>query len=114
MDRLPDRVESRRLILRLWQHDEAEVLHTAVAASIDHLRRWMPWVAQEPLTLAERVSLIEGWTREWEAGGDAVYGVFLEGEAIGGCGLHRRGAADELEIPFVSSGGMSSGAMPTF
>ena len=104
MDRLPDRVESERLTLRRWEHDQAAVLQAAVAASIDHLRPWMRWVAFEPLTMAERVSLIEGWTREWEAGGDAVYGVFLDGEAIGGCGLHRRGAANELEICYWIAG----------
>ena len=100
MQRLPDRVESERLVLRRWQHDEAAVLHAAVAASIDHLRPWMPWVAFEPLTIAERVTLIEGWTREWEEGGDALYGVFLDGAAIGNCGLHRRGAENELEIGY--------------
>lgn len=100
MDRLPDRAESERLVLRRWQHDEAVVLHAAVAASIDHLRPWMPWITLEPLTLAERVALIEGWTREWEDGGDAYFGVFLDGDAIGNCGLHRRGRRDELEIGY--------------
>ena len=100
MDRLPERIRSERLVPRLWKHDEASILGDAVAASIDHLRPWMPWAVSEPLTLAERVALIEGWTRDWEDGGDAIYGVFFDGTAIGGCGLHRRGAANELEIGY--------------
>jgi hypothetical protein len=39
----------------------------------------MPWARFEPLTLTERVRLIEGWTRDWEEGGDVVFGVFLDG-----------------------------------
>ena len=64
----------------------------------------VPWIAVEPLTMAERVSLIEGWTADWESAGDAVYGVFLDGEALGCCGLHRRGAANELEIGYWIAG----------
>lgn len=100
MIRLPDRAASDRLVLRRWQHDEAALLGAAVAASLEHLRPWMPWVKLEPLVLAERITLIEGWTRQWENGGEAVYGVFLDGEVIGCCGLHRRGGPDELEIGY--------------
>lgn len=76
------------------------MLSKAVAASVDHLRPWMPWVKLEPLTLAERVSLIEGWTREWEEGGDVFFGVFLDGEVIGGAGLHHRVGPGAVEIGY--------------
>ncbi len=97
---LPTRVDTPRLVLRRWGHDEAAVLAAAITTSLEHLRPWMPWIKAEPLTLAERVQLIEGWTRDWEDGGDAVYGVFLDGEVIGGTGFHRRNGPGTLEIGY--------------
>ena len=99
-DRLPRRVETPRLELRCWGHDEAASASAAISASIEHLRPWMPWIKFEPLTLAERVQLIEGWTRTWEDGGDVIYGVFLDGEVIGGAGLHRRSGPGTLDIGY--------------
>ena len=100
IDTLPSQVTSPRLTLRRWHHDEATLLSAGVAASIDHLRPWMPWARFEPLTFAERVQLIEGWTRDWEEGGDAVFGAFLDGEMIGSAGLHRRSGDRTLDIGY--------------
>lgn len=75
-------------------------MHAAIVSSTEHLRPWMPWIKFEPLTIAERVQLIEGWTREWEDGGDVHFGVFLDGEVIGGSSLHRRGGADRIDIGY--------------
>ena len=60
----------------------------------------MPWAKFEPLTIAERVALIEGWTRDWEDGGDAYIGVFLDGEVIGSSGYHRRVGPTAVEIGY--------------
>ena len=97
---LPARIDTPRLALRRCHHDEADVLSAAVQASIEHLRPWMAWIAFEPLTTAERVELIEGWTRTWEDGGDVVYGVFLDGEMVGVAGLHHRSGPGTLDIGY--------------
>jgi ribosomal-protein-serine acetyltransferase len=60
----------------------------------------MPWVSQEPLTLARRTTLIEEWERDWMQGGDVVMGVFLRGRVAGGCGLHRRIGCNGLELGY--------------
>lgn len=99
-ERLPGRVRAPRLLMRRWGHDEAALASAAIAASVEHLRPWMPWIKFEPLTLAERVQLIEGWTRDWEECGDAIYGVFLDGEVVGGSGLHHRSGAGTLDIGY--------------
>ena len=52
MRRLPRRIESPRLIIRCWEPDDVDALITAVAESIDHLRPWMPWIADEPMERA--------------------------------------------------------------
>jgi ribosomal-protein-serine acetyltransferase len=99
--RLPDHLEgSEGVLVRRWQLDEADILATAVAQSADHLRPWMDWVRQEPMTLAQRRLWLVARERAWAAGGDVLLGIFLHGQAVGGCGLHRRLAPDGLEIGY--------------
>jgi ribosomal-protein-serine acetyltransferase len=98
--RLPERIEGKGLALRRWLIGDAELLDQAVLANLDHLRPWMPWVAEEPRSLAERRALLHVWEREWEDGGDVYLGVFLDEEVAGGCGLHRRGGPGTLEIGY--------------
>ena len=79
---LPTGVEDGDLVLRRWEPPDAPALHDAVLANLDHLRPFMPWVAFEPLTVDERVALIEQWERDRLAGGDVLLGVFLVDPAV--------------------------------
>jgi ribosomal-protein-serine acetyltransferase len=88
------------LVLRRWVIDDALCLAQAVGDSLEHLRPWMPWAAQEPLALAERCKNIAAWEQDWRAGGDLVMGVFVNGLVAGGCGLHHRIGPDGLEIGY--------------
>ncbi len=100
-DRLPEHLEGPDgLLLRRWCLADAEILVAAVAESMDHLRPWMGWVTQEPMTLASRRLWLAAREREWAAGGDVILGTFVGGEVAGGCGLHRRVAPDGLEIGY--------------
>lgn len=72
----------------------------AVAESLDHLRPWMDWAKQEPMTLAQRRQWLSDREREWAAGGDVVMGIFVGEDVAGGCGLHRRLAPGGLEIGY--------------
>ncbi len=67
--------------MRRWRARDAEALHRAVIDSIEHLRPWMPWIAEEPLSVAERRALLQRWEQEWDGGGDRVYGMFA-GDAV--------------------------------
>ena len=100
MGRLPERVEGNEVLLRLWQVGDAAGLGEAVAESAEHLRPWMAWMADEPQTPEQRRAMLARWEAEWSAGGDAYYGIFLDGAVIGSCGLHRRLGADVLEIGY--------------
>ncbi len=103
MDRraLPEIVEgSYELLLRRWAVTDADMLERAVSESLEHLRPWMPWIAQEPMGLERRTELIRGWENDWKLGGDVYLGVFLAQEVAGSCGLHRRIARDGLEIGY--------------
>jgi RimJ/RimL family protein N-acetyltransferase/carbonic anhydrase len=98
--RLPDRIDTPRLVLRAWTVDDVEAMAESITASVEHLRPWMPWAALEPLTLDDRRRLITEWDAAWGAGGDVVYGIFLDGTPIGGSGLHRRRGPGALEIGY--------------
>jgi RimJ/RimL family protein N-acetyltransferase len=87
-------------VLRTWTLDDAEAMQRAILESLDHLRPWMWWVSDEPMTLEQRYDLITAFEQSRLEGGDVVYGVFLEGEPIGGTGLHRRPGPTGLEIGY--------------
>ncbi|MGO9973583.1 MAG: GNAT family N-acetyltransferase [Solirubrobacteraceae bacterium] len=100
-ERRPERlVGPDRLLLRRWIAADTEVLAVAVAGSLEHLRPWMPWVAQEPLSLQRRRAMIEEWEQDWLRGGDVVMGAFVGARVAGGCGLHRRIGCSGLEIGY--------------
>ncbi|MFZ1993295.1 MAG: GNAT family N-acetyltransferase, partial [Solirubrobacteraceae bacterium] len=88
------------LLLRRWLPEDADALSAAIAESSEHLRPWMAWVAEEPLTPQERRAMLVGFERDWRDGGDVVLGIFLDGGVVGGCGLHRRIARDGLELGY--------------
>ena len=98
---LPDHLSGPGgLELRCWVADDAEALGRAVAESADHLRPWMEWVSQEPLSIPERRATIEGWERRRLEHGDALMGIFIDGQVAGACGLHRRIGPRGLEIGY--------------
>lgn len=99
---LPDHVVTERLVLRQWTAADEPTLSAAIAASVDHLRPWMPWAAGEPVPAPDRVRWIEQMHRDWAAGGDVVLGMFRadDGAVVGGTGLHRRAGPDTLEIGY--------------
>ncbi|MDQ3147381.1 MAG: GNAT family N-acetyltransferase [Actinomycetota bacterium] len=94
----PARIPAGRIVLRRWEPDNAPLLVAAVTESIEHLRPWMPWIADEPQTVARRRQLITQWREE----GEAVYGMFDEEgvRVLGGCGLHARIGPGALEIGY--------------
>ena len=90
---------SDQLVVRPWRPEEVPLLHEAVLDSLDHLRPWMPWIAAEPLSLAERMALVESWARQHELG-ERVFGMFVGGVAVGSCGLHPRIGPGGVEIGY--------------
>ena len=100
METLPDHLEYDGLVLRRWTVDDAEVVGELVAANLEHLRPFMPWIEHEPLSLAQRRELQGGWDDAWAAGGDVILGIFEDGVAVGGTGLHRRLGPGALEIGY--------------
>lgn len=111
---LPERVSGPgELHLRRWSPGDAAILTGVVVESLEHLRPWMGWIAQEPLTVEQRRSMLTEFERHWRDGGDVVLGIFLEGHAVGGCGLHRRIAPDGLELGYWMHPGFTRRGLAT-
>ena len=100
MEPLPSATEHDGLVLRRWTVDDAELLSEMVTANVEHLRPYMPWIADEPLSLEKRRAMEAKWDQEWADGGDALYGIFEDGVAVGSTGLHRRIGPHGLEIGY--------------
>jgi RimJ/RimL family protein N-acetyltransferase len=98
----PYRIVTERLVIRCWEPRDAPLLKDAVDSSIDHLLPWMPWAADEPQSLAEKVELLRQFRGRFDLGTDFIYGMFApdESEAVGGSGLHTRAGPDALEIGY--------------
>lgn len=97
---LPDLMEGDGLVLKRWQIADAALLAVAVTESIEHLRPWMPWIAQEPMALEPREAMLAQREREWEGGGDVMLAVMTGDRVAGSCGLHRRIGAGGLELGY--------------
>lgn len=98
----PYRIVTERLVLRCWDPRDASLLKDAVDTSIEHLLPWMPWAANEPQSLDEKVELLRQFRGKFDLGQDFTYGIFTldETEAVGGTGLHTRIGDDALEIGY--------------
>jgi RimJ/RimL family protein N-acetyltransferase len=96
------RIETPRLVVRCWDPEDAPLLQSAVEASVEHLRPWMPWAREEPKPLDQRIDLLRQFRGKFDLGQDFVYGIFDPDEScvLGGTGLHRRVEAGGLEIGY--------------
>jgi ribosomal-protein-serine acetyltransferase len=98
---LPEHLEGYGVTLRRWRPDDVGLLHRAVDESREHLRPWMDWVAQEPLSVEQRHAMLRRWEEDWRGGGDVIYGTVIgEARVAGGCGLHHRCGPGVLEIGY--------------
>lgn len=96
------RIHTQRLILRCWNPADAPLLLEAISASLDHLRRWMPWANDEPETLEDKVRRMQRWRAAFDLGRDFVYGLFTpdEYQVLGAIGSHTRIGGGAREIGY--------------
>lgn len=88
------------LVVRRYRENDAAALHEAVCSSVDHLRPWMAWIAQEPRSLEQRTSLIREWNAAWDGGREFPMGIFNGSGCVGSTGLHLRGDEGTVEIGY--------------
>jgi RimJ/RimL family protein N-acetyltransferase len=104
------RVETPRLVLRCWSPEDAPELRQALDESDQHLRPWIPFMKDEPRSLAQTIE----WARMHRSNFDSDqmyrYGVFHKdsGKLIGENMLLTRVGPGGLEVGYwthVNSGG---------
>jgi ribosomal-protein-serine acetyltransferase len=102
---VPARIETPRLVVRRYTSEDAEQLAAVTIRNVEHLRRYMEWIAFEPQTVAQRREWIAEVTRKFDAGEDFTLGMFdLHGTFVGGTGFHVRTDPDRLEIGYWIDG----------
>jgi RimJ/RimL family protein N-acetyltransferase len=96
------RIQTRRLIIRCWNPSDAPHEKEAIDASIEHLLPWMPFAADEPQELQQKIDLLRAWRSNFDAGTDFLFGIFNPDETrvLGGTGLHPRIGPGGLEIGY--------------
>ncbi|MFD9220132.1 GNAT family N-acetyltransferase [Streptomyces sp. NPDC060064] len=63
-------------------------LFRVIEESLEHLRPWMPWVAEH--SLARTADFLAGRAESWVSGDEFTYAIVLDGAIVGACGLFRR------------------------
>ncbi|HEY2209664.1 MAG TPA: GNAT family N-acetyltransferase [Gaiellaceae bacterium] len=98
----PYRIETERLVIRCYDPRDAPLLKDAIDSSLEHLRPWMPWAADEPQTLDEKTDLVKLFRSEFDTGENFICGIFSpdETEQVGATGLHPRIGPGGLEIGY--------------
>jgi RimJ/RimL family protein N-acetyltransferase len=96
------RIETERMVIRCWNPGDVYFLREAIEASVDHLLPWMPWAADEPRELQERLDTLRLWRSKFDRNEDYMYGIFdpEEKRVLGGTGLHTRIGLGGLEIGY--------------
>ena len=96
------RIETKRLVIRCWKPEDAAMIQEATATSKEHLLPFMPWAADEPQPVEQKVELMRRFRGLFDRGEDYVYGIISKDEsrALGGTGLHTRPKDNALEIGY--------------
>jgi len=96
------RIITPRLVIRCPELSDASALDIAISQNLDHLRPWMEWANDEPVTMDERIAFLRRTRGNFDLGIDFGYLVFDQTETIilGGTGLHTWLGAGVREIGY--------------
>jgi RimJ/RimL family protein N-acetyltransferase len=97
----PSPVHCGPITLVVERPDSAAAVADAINESLEHLRPWMVW-AQRETTAQEQAMRLAVSVEQAQAGGDWSF-IITEastGRVVGGCGLHRRGDDDIIDVGY--------------
>lgn len=97
---LPRRIYASDLLIGRWTTSDAEAMTSLIVDSLAHLRPWMAWAANEPLSLSRRLDLFKRWDQYWATGKGAIYSIRATDRLVGGCALHRQPDKAGVEIGY--------------
>lgn len=87
--RLPEQLETERLLIRVARPGDGEVFNEAIIESLSHLAPWLAWVTPVP-TVEESEEACRKAYRRFELNEDLMVFFFAKecGSLVGGSGLH--------------------------
>jgi RimJ/RimL family protein N-acetyltransferase len=87
---VPEKFETKRLLIRAPKDQDAQMLYDAICESYEQLKPWMPWAQQKPI-LAELKANIRKARQQFYDREDLRLHLFEKetGELVGCSGLHR-------------------------
>jgi RimJ/RimL family protein N-acetyltransferase len=96
------RVHTKRMVLRCREPADAPLVQAAVDASIEHLRPWMLWAANEPEDLAVKVQRLRQARTNFDLDKEYAYSLFDHhtGDLLGAAGLHHLPDEGVFEIGY--------------
>lgn len=98
---VPYRIQTERLVLRVYVTGDADALASTIAASASHLSTYMIWARGEIADAAGQRAWIQAARSEFDAGLEYTMGIFgADGTLLGGTGFHPRTAPTRLDIGF--------------
>src|SRR5262245_45353821 len=102
MTRVAYRICTPRVVMRCWDPADAPGLVDAISANMDHLMRWLPWMAGEPETIEAKAQRLRKFRIQFDQGRDVIYGMFNREETriIGAVGGHARIGAGAREFGY--------------
>lgn len=102
MPLLPESLTTARLDLRVWRESDAEALRAVLDANDAHLRPWLPFMRDEPRSLAETRTRCADKARWFATDEHHRYAIFerATGALIGETMLLNRGGAHTREIGY--------------
>lgn len=96
-------IETARLRLRCFDVEDAAAFRSLLDRNNEHLRPWIPWMKQEPLSLPDTAQRLRQFQTNFRNNKEFRYAIcHLEsGRLIGLAGLHTRVGPDVLEIGYL-------------
>ncbi|WP_420128248.1 GNAT family N-acetyltransferase [Longimicrobium sp.] len=90
------------LLLRPWSTDDAPALRAAIDESLDALRPFITWAADEPATLEQTRTRLARYAAEFAGASRWRYAVVHRetGELLGGASLHPYPGPGALEVGY--------------
>lgn len=89
------------LTIREYRMDDLGQLDAAIVRNREYLLPWIgPWIKAEPIGLDARRILLQSWVDTYADGADNPVGIFIDGELVGGTGLHDRNEPQDVEIGY--------------
>jgi RimJ/RimL family protein N-acetyltransferase len=96
----PYRIETPRVLLRVWDPADAAALSALIERNLGSLRRWLPWARDEPLAPDARLREVRRWRSDADLDRVWRYAVVRAegGELAGGVTLFHRLGTEGMEM----------------